>query len=172
MALITASDYYRDFYFFLYMNGKKVQAMDDLPVEPPRTLDFFINLSKPGEQAEIPCMSSVTQSKTTANPSTATVNPSKAAATPSTALVNPSTAAANPSTALLNPSTAAANPSSALVHPSTTNIKVSKAAVKTYKVQHPSEDKDLSKWMDEHRILTKSSLKLNSNGKGADFMQG
>ena len=151
MALITASDYYRDFYFFKYINGKKVKAMDDLPVEPPRNLDFFINLSKPGEQAELPCMPSVTQSKTTANQSTATVNPSSRT---------------------VNPSTTAANPSTALVNPSTTNMKVSKAAVKTYKVQHPSEDKDLSKWMDEHRILTKSSLKLNSNGKGADFMQG
>ena len=59
LALITASDYYRDYYFYKWMNGKWVQQMNELPIEPPRSLEFFINESKTAES---------TSSETTENP--------------------------------------------------------------------------------------------------------
>ena len=37
--------------------------------------------------------------------------------------------------------------------------------------QHPKKNSDLQQWIEDHRILTKSSSPLCSNGKGADFMQ-
>ena len=46
----------------------------------------------------------------------------------------------------------------------------SNPTLKTYRSQHPGQDSDLQNWIEEHRILTKSSSP-QSNGKGFDFMQ-
>ena len=45
LAMVTPSDFYRDFYFYLYINGKVVPEMDNCSVEPPRDLNFFISSS-------------------------------------------------------------------------------------------------------------------------------
>jgi hypothetical protein len=61
--------------------------MEELPIEPPRDLNYFLNLSKDGGK--------------------------------------------------------------------TSEDSNSKPTVKQYRVQHPTQDSDLQKWVEEHRILTK-----------------
>ena len=43
MALLTASDFYRDYYFYKIMNGRYVKEQDKLAIEPPKDLQYFIN---------------------------------------------------------------------------------------------------------------------------------
>ena len=42
---MTPSDYYRDYYFFKYMNGKAVKEQRDVPLENPRDLKYFIEIN-------------------------------------------------------------------------------------------------------------------------------
>ena len=114
VALLTASDYYRDYFFNKYVNGKDVPELNDLPVEPQRDLSHFIKLFRDREVGE--------------------------------------TDEEEPNTSFNSETD-------------------SKPTLKHYKVQHPKQNSDLQKWIEDHRILTKSSSPLCSNGKGADFMQ-
>jgi hypothetical protein len=136
--------------------------MDEYPVEPPRDLNFFINQFKTGDN--------VNPSTTPVNPSATTVNPSETTVNPSETTVNPSATTVNPSATTLNPSATTVNPSATTVILYKSSVKV-KPTVRVYRAQHPTQDTELAKWVEEHRILTKSTVPSNCNGKGFDFMQ-
>jgi hypothetical protein len=65
LAMISPSDYYRDFYFYMFMNSIDENGLDDIPVEPPRNLSYFqtLNSSKSGSStAKLPpSMASIKQ---------------------------------------------------------------------------------------------------------------
>ena len=44
--MISPSDFYRDNYFFQYINGKHVPEESEIPVEPAKSLTDFISSSK------------------------------------------------------------------------------------------------------------------------------
>ena len=54
MALLTPSDYYRDAFFYKYINGKPVQGMENVPVMPSRDLSHFISLHSAQEENKVP----------------------------------------------------------------------------------------------------------------------
>ena len=45
------------------------------------------------------------------------------------------------------------------------------ARIQSYPKHHPAQNVSLQQWIDEHRILSKSSNPNSVNGKGFDFLQ-
>ena len=50
-------------------------------------------------------------------------------------------------------------------------MPISHAALAQYSKKHPQENTELQTWINSHRILSKSSDPLSTNGKGPDFLQ-
>ena len=101
LSLITSSDYYRDFYFYKYMNGSQIDAMDNIRIEKPRNLKFFLKQFESGD-----ILSNLEGEHLVPSPN-----------------------------------------------------------FESYKCGHPLQNFDMSKWMEDHRILTRvgNSILLYSN---------
>ena len=46
MSLTTPSDFYKDFYFYKYVNGSRAQEIENIPFEAPRDLNYFLEQFK------------------------------------------------------------------------------------------------------------------------------
>ena len=63
LALLTRSDYYRDAFFYKYINGKPTEGMENISLQPHRDLSYFINLHKKENISSDPSLAIIKQYK-------------------------------------------------------------------------------------------------------------